>query len=79
MRPMSCERSEPVSYTHLDVYKRQALTRIDFISAGALLNVLTTVRRRGKQIVFRHPNHLVAELFGVVALKAVASIIFAKH
>jgi anti-anti-sigma regulatory factor len=53
--------------------------RVDFISAGALLNVLSTVRRSGKQIVFRHPNHLVAELFGVVGLKAVAEIIFAKH
>lgn len=56
-----------------------AVTRVDFISAGALLNVLSTVRRSGKQIVFRHPNHLVAELFGVVGLKAVAEIIFAKH
>ncbi len=56
-----------------------ALTRIDFISAGALLNVLTTVRHSGKQIVFRHPNRLVAELFGVVGLKAIASIVFAKH
>ena len=54
------------------------LTRIDFISAGALLNVLTTIRRSGKQIVFRHPNHLVAELFGIVGLKAVATIISAK-
>lgn len=56
-----------------------SLTRIDFISAGALLNVLTTVRRSGKQIVFRHPNHLVAELFGVVGLKTVAIIVFAKN
>lgn len=56
-----------------------ALKRIDFISAGALLNVLTTVRRSGKQIVFRHPHHLVAELFGVVGLNAVANIIFAKN
>lgn len=55
------------------------VTRVDFISAGALLNVLSTVRRTGKQIVFRHPNHLVAELFGVVGLKAVAEIVFAKH
>ena len=54
------------------------LTRMDFISAGALLNVLTTVRSSGKQIVFRHPNHLVAELFGVVGLKSVATIAFAK-
>jgi anti-anti-sigma regulatory factor len=55
------------------------VTRVDFISAGALLNVLSTVRRTGKQIVFRHPNHLVAELLGVVGLKAVAEIVFAKH
>ncbi len=55
------------------------LTRIDFISAGALLNVLTTVRGTGKQIVFRHPNRLVAELFRVVGLTAVASVVFAKH
>ncbi|MBS1226784.1 MAG: anti-sigma-factor antagonist [Proteobacteria bacterium] len=56
-----------------------ALRRIDFISAGALLNVLTTIRRTGKQIVFHHPNHLVAELFGIVGLKAVATIIPAKY
>ena len=55
------------------------MTRMDFVSAGALLNVLTTVRNSGKQIVFRHPNHLVAELFGVVGLKAVAAIVFPKH
>ena len=55
------------------------LVRMDFISAGALLNALTLVRRTGKQIVFRHPNFLVAELFGVVGLNAVASIILAKH
>jgi anti-anti-sigma regulatory factor len=56
-----------------------AVTRVDFISAGALLNVLSTVRRSGKQIIFRHPNHLVAELFGVVGLRSVAEIVFAKH
>lgn len=33
------------------------LMRIDFVSAGMLLNVLSTVRDGGKQIVFRHPNH----------------------
>lgn len=55
------------------------LARMDFISAGALLNSLTTVRRSGKQIVFRHPHHLVAELFRVVGLAAVATIVFAKN
>ena len=56
-----------------------ALSRIDFISAGAMLNVLTVIRRTGKQIVFHHPNHLVAELFNVVGLAAVSTIVFEKH
>ena len=54
------------------------LTRIDFVSAGVLLNVLTTIRSSGKQIVFRHPNHLVAELFRIVGVKAMATVVFAK-
>jgi anti-anti-sigma regulatory factor len=52
---------------------------MDFLSAGALLNVLTTVKRTGRQIVFRHPNYLLAELFRVVGLKAVAEIVPARN
>ncbi len=55
------------------------LVRMDFISAGSLLNVLATLRRAGKTVIFRHPNHLVAELFAVVGLKAVARIEYAKR
>jgi anti-anti-sigma regulatory factor len=55
------------------------LRRIDFISAGAMLNILSSVKRTGRQIVFHHPNHLVAELFGVVGLTAVAAVVFEKH
>lgn len=55
------------------------LTRMDFISAGALLNALTAVRSSGKQIVFRHPNHLVAELLGIIGLRAVATVVFARQ
>ncbi|MDR3221673.1 MAG: STAS domain-containing protein [Candidatus Accumulibacter sp.] len=55
------------------------LARIDFVSAGALLNSLTTVRATGKLIVFRYPNHLVAELFRIVGLAGVATIVVAKH
>jgi ABC-type transporter Mla MlaB component len=55
------------------------LARIDFASAGALLNRLTTVRKSNKQIVLRHPNYLVAELFRVVGLTAVAVLVFAKR
>ena len=55
------------------------LERMDFISAGALLNMLTTVRQSGKPIIFRHPHHLVAELFSIVGINAVATIVFSKH
>ena len=55
------------------------LKRIDFVSAGALLNVLTGVRSKGRQIVFHQPHHLAAELFGVVGLHAVANIVFAQR
>jgi anti-anti-sigma regulatory factor len=57
----------------------EKLTRIDFVSAGALLNSLTSVCGTGKPIVFRHPNHLVAELFRVVGLTGMAKIVFARH
>jgi anti-anti-sigma regulatory factor len=56
-----------------------AVTRMDFLSAGALLNLLTTVKRQGRQVIFRHPNYLLAELFRVVGLKAVAEVILARN
>jgi len=55
-----------------------AVIRIDFISAGTLVNLLTGIKRKGKRILIRHPNHLVAELLGVVGLRAVADIEFEK-
>jgi ABC-type transporter Mla MlaB component len=55
------------------------LIRIDFVSAGVLVNVLTPIRSANTPIVFRHPNYLVAELFRVVGLADVAAIVFAKH
>jgi anti-anti-sigma regulatory factor len=55
------------------------VTRMDFLSAGALLNVLTTVKRSGRRIIFRHPHRLLAELFRVVGLKAIADIDFVKN
>lgn len=56
-----------------------AVTRMDFVSAGALLNILTAVKRTGRQIVFRHPHYLLAELFRVVGLRAVADIVPARN
>ena len=55
------------------------LQRIDFVSAGALLNALTGVRNKGRQIVFQQPHRLIAELFVVVGLHAVATIALAKN
>ena len=54
------------------------LIRIDFVSAGTLSNVLTTLRRDGKTVVMRHPNHLVAGLFRVLGLNAAAKLVFTK-
>lgn len=56
-----------------------AVTRMDFVSAGKLLNLLTNIRRKGKKIVLRHPNHLVAELFRVVKVADVAEVILARN
>jgi hypothetical protein len=40
---------------------------------------LTTVKRSGRRIIFRHPHRLLAELFRVVGLKAIADIDFVKN
>lgn len=52
--------------------------RLDFFSAGLLRNMLEPVRRGGKEIVVRHPHHLVAELMGIVGLNNVARIVVPK-
>ena len=56
-----------------------AVTRIDFVSAGTLNNLLAPLKRQGKRVQIRHPNSLVAELLAVVGLKAVAGILPAKY
>jgi anti-anti-sigma regulatory factor len=52
--------------------------RLDFFSAGLLRNTLQTYSRQGKEVVIRHPHHLVAELMGIVGLNHVARIIVPK-
>lgn len=52
--------------------------RIDFFSAGLLRNLLEPVRLRGREVVIRHPNRLVAELMQLVSLGEVARIILPK-
>jgi anti-anti-sigma regulatory factor len=52
--------------------------RLDFFSAGLLRNTLEPYWRRGREVVIRHPHHLVAELMGIVGLNHVARIIVPK-
>lgn len=52
--------------------------RVDFYSAGQLVNRLAPFKAAGKEIVIRSPNHLVAELMAVVGLNRQARIIVPK-
>ncbi len=52
--------------------------RLDFISAGQLVNRLAPYQAAGRDIVIRSPNHLVAELMAVVGLNKQARIIVPK-
>lgn len=52
--------------------------RMDFFSAGQLVNRLAPYKAAGREIVVRSPNHLVAELMAVVGLNKQARIIVPK-
>jgi len=52
--------------------------RMDFFSAGQLVNRLAPYKAAGREIVIRSPNHLVAELMAVVGLNKQARIIVPK-
>ena len=52
--------------------------RLDFFSAGQLANRIGPLKDAGRDIVIRSPNHLVAELMGVVGLNKVSRIIVPK-
>lgn len=49
--------------------------RMDFFSAGQLVNRLAPYKAAGRDIIIRSPNHLVAELMAVVGLNKQARII----
>lgn len=55
-----------------------AVPRLDFYSAGQLVNRLGPFKAAGKEIVIRSPNHLIAELMAVVGLNKQARIIVPK-
>lgn len=52
--------------------------RMDFFSAGQLVNRLAPFKAAGREVVVRSPNHLVAELMAVVGLNKQARIIVPK-
>jgi anti-anti-sigma regulatory factor len=52
--------------------------RMDFFSAGQLVNRLSPYKLAGREVVIRSPNHLVAELMAVVGLNKQARIIVPK-
>lgn len=55
-----------------------AVRRMDFFSAGQLVNRIAPLKAKGREIVIRSPSHLVAELMAVVGLNKQARIIVPK-
>lgn len=51
-----------------------ALRRMDFVSAGTLFNVLSTLRARGKQVTLRDVNAMVLALLHVMGVGQVAKV-----
>lgn len=62
----------------LPVIDFSGVRRLDFFSAGQLVNRLVPHKNRGVEILIRSPNHLVAELMAVVGLSKQARIIVPK-
>lgn len=54
------------------------LKRLDFASAGGICSLLGTHAKAGKEIVIRHPHHLVAELMNIVGIGQVARILVTR-
>jgi len=55
-----------------------AVRRVDFFSAGQLVNRIAPLKAAGRDVVIRSPNHLVAELMAVVGLNKQARILVPK-
>jgi len=52
--------------------------RMDFFSAGQLVNRIAPYKAKGREVVIRSPNHLIAELMAVVGVNKQARIIVPK-
>jgi len=62
----------------LPVLDFSGVVRMDFFSAGQLVNRIAPYKAKGREIVIRSPNHLIAELMAVVGLNKQARIIVPK-
>lgn len=77
----SCRFEELVSVVEQQespILDFSGVRRLDFFSAGQLVNRLAPYKAAGREIVIRSPNHLVAELMAVVGLNKQARIIVPK-
>jgi anti-anti-sigma regulatory factor len=63
--------AEPLKEVFVDCRR---LRRIDFAAAGNLMNLLVSLRQRGKSIVMHEPNNLVVALFSAMGLNEVTTI-----
>lgn len=64
--------------TELPIVDFSGVRRMDFFSAGQLVNRIAPYKAQGREILIRSPNHLVAELMAVVGLNKQARIIVPK-
>jgi len=69
---------EVLENTELPVIDFSGVRRMDFFSAGQLVNRIAPYKAQGREIVIRSPNHLVAELMAVVGLNKQARILVPK-
>lgn len=67
-----------IEYRDQPILDFSGVTRLDFVSAGQLVNRLSPYKAAGREIIIRSPNHLVAELMAVVGLNKMARIIVPK-
>lgn len=72
------ELKEVFDKHRLPILDFSGVRRIDFFSAGQLANRLGLFKHGGREIIIRSPNHLVAELMGVVGLNKYARILVPK-
>lgn len=72
------ELSKVLEKGEIPVLDFAGVRRMDFFSAGQLVNRIAPFKAKGRDIVIRSPSHLVAELMAVVGLNKQARIIVPK-